>query len=176
MAIGAGWVDGAWVDAGWVTGAWEDDATISVALSGTALGASWETIRDSGATIIITLTNDTFIPAGTGPIGTISQSDVLTGSFTAAASPTNGWNNEISLDNTNLVRTSDTVATITIPATASYDPQETESISGIVQSSILTTSTSGFFPPAFNIMVGGHSFNADTVQSMVQNMTQSMVN
>jgi len=29
MAIGTGWVDGAWVDAGWVTGAWSQTAAVT---------------------------------------------------------------------------------------------------------------------------------------------------
>ena len=111
----------------------------SASLSGTLVNADWTLLRDTGGTIVINLTNDTFIAAGTGPIGTTAQSDAFVQSFVAATSPTNGWNNEISLDNTDLARTSDTVATITVPATATYDPQITETISGTVQAAILTT-------------------------------------
>lgn len=147
-------------------------------VTGTAVNVPWETIRDSGGTIIVTLTNDTFIAAGTGPIGTTAQSDTFVQSFVAATSPTNGWNNEISLDNTDLVRTSDTVATITVPATGTYDPLATELVTGEVQAAILTNFGSNVTAGPFSITVqgDGRSFISDTVQSMVQDMVQDMVN
>lgn len=30
-AIGAGWVEDAWIEAGWVTGAWQEDADVVIA-------------------------------------------------------------------------------------------------------------------------------------------------
>lgn len=93
-----------------------------------------------GGTITVTLLNDTFIAGGTGPIGTLAQSDAFVQSFQAAASPTDGWNNLVSLDNSNLTRDSDTQCTITIPATATYDPKGNEVITGTVQAAILTAS------------------------------------
>ena len=120
-------------------------------LSGTGINVDWTVIRDSGGTIVVTLTDDTFIAAGTGPIGTTAQSDAFVQSFTAATSPTDGWNNEISLDNTDLVRTSNTVATITIPATALYDPQQKEIITGTVQAAILTTYGTDISAGSFSI-------------------------
>ena len=130
------------------------DYTAYATISGTALNADWKTIRDSGGTIIVTLVDDTFIAAGTGPIGTTAQSDAFVQSFTAAASPAGGWNNQISLDNTDLVRTSNTVATITIPATGTYNPQQREVIDGEVQAAILTTSISNLSLDSFSIQYG----------------------
>jgi hypothetical protein len=51
-----------------------------------------------------------------------------------------------------LVRTSDTVATITIPATAAYDPADTEIITPVIQAAILTTSTEDVNSSAFQII------------------------
>lgn len=130
------------------------DYTPYATLSGTALNADWKTIRDSGGTIIVTLVDDTFIAAGTGPIGTTAQSDAFVQSFTAAASPAGGWNNQISLDNADLTRDSNTQATITIPATGTYNPQQREVITGAVQAAILTTSSSDLSLDSFTIQFG----------------------
>lgn len=92
-------------------------------------------------TITIELTNDTWIAAGTGPIGTTAQSDALVQAIVAQASPTNGWNNEVSLDNTDLVRTSSTVATITLPAVATYSIADNETLSLDIPNDVLVTST-----------------------------------
>ncbi|MEE8208768.1 MAG: hypothetical protein V3T88_07455, partial [Nitrosomonadaceae bacterium] len=94
-------------------------ATSSAALTGTATATIDEAdIVTGGKTIIITLTGDTFKAAGTGPIGSTADTQALIDGFDAASSPTNGLNNEVrdkSLTS-EVVRTSDTVATWTIGA------------------------------------------------------------
>lgn len=126
--------------------------TPTTTLAGTVVDADWTLIRDTGATIIITLINDTFIAAGTGPIGTTAESDAFVQSFIAEQTPPNGWNNEISLDNTNLTRDSDTQATITIPATATYNPPRRERISGTVQAALLVTHGGDIDAGSFDIL------------------------
>lgn len=153
-SIGSAWADGSWVLEAWATGAWEGGSpAIPVAtLSGTLIDSDWTVLRDTGGTIIITLTDDTFIAAGTGPIGTTAQSDAFVQSFISDVSPPNGWNNEISLDNTDLTRDSDTQATITVPATGTYDPLKKENISGTVQAALLVVHGSDVGTSRFQII------------------------
>ena len=61
----------------------------------------------------------------------------------AATSPTNGWNNELrdgSLAVTDVVRTSDTVVTVTLPADAQYNVTSAETITATVPASALEIS------------------------------------
>lgn len=139
-------------------------------VTGTATNVNWTVIRDTGGTLIVTLTNDTYIAAGTGPIGTTAESDAFVQSFVALSSPAGGWNNQVSLDNTDLVRTSPTVATITVPATAGYDPQINELISGVVQAAILVTSSVDIDTSAFTINISG----TDSTQSIDQDITTNI--
>jgi len=153
-SIGDGWADGAWVIEAWDTNAWLGGAPgvpYSI-LSGTVIEADWTLIRDTGATIIITIVGDEFIAAGTGPIGTIAQSNAFVQSFIAGQTPPNGWNNEISLDNTNLVRDSATQATITIPATSTYNPPRKERIIGRIQAALLVTYAGDIGAGRFDIL------------------------
>lgn len=151
------------------------ESSSSAALTGSAVAADWEVIRDSGGTIIVTLTGDTYIAAGTGPIGTLAQSDTFVQSFVALATPTNGWNNTISLNNTHLARTADDIATITVPATGAYDPQETETISGAVQAAILVTGAVDLDPGDFKIKFGlGDGFIDVITNSITSNITSNL--
>lgn len=115
----------------------------SAIFSGTAVsgGVTENEIVAGGETIVITLTNDTWVAAGTGPIGTTAQSQALIDAIIAAASPANGWNNEVLSAitvATDLVRTSSTVATITLPAVAGYSIASNETISCTIPASVLT--------------------------------------
>jgi len=128
----------------WDIGAHEYQSSISAAISGTATASIVEAdIVTGGKTIIITLTGDTFIAAGTGPIGTIAQSDALLASIDSAQAEAAGWDAEVKANfvTADLVRTSNTVATITLGAEAAYaiTAQETISI-GDIANAILTTS------------------------------------
>jgi hypothetical protein len=170
MAIGSAWANNSWIDAGWASNAWAGSIVVSAEISGTATNVNWTVIRDTGGTIVVTLLGDTYIAAGTGPIGTTAQSDTFVQSFVAATSPTNGWNNIISLNNTNLVRTSNTVATITVPATGTYDPQVNEIIDGTVQAAILTSSTEDVSTSQFSITVSAN----DSSYAIAQDISQKI--
>jgi hypothetical protein len=116
---------------------------ISATITGTCVPTITETdVTTGGKTVIITLSGDTWKAAGTGPIGTIAQSEALIDGISAASSPAGGWNAEVR-DNvtvgTDLVRTSDTVATWTLAAEAGYDISSTETISVVVPTDALTT-------------------------------------
>ncbi len=180
MAIGVAWVDGAWVDAGWVTGAWNQTATVTAALSGTVTDDTEEDVRAGGSTILLTLVNDTWVlpafqPVGTngvfqmdsGPIQAVGTHGILglTPAFAevrqaiidgldSAGAETLGWNNEVrdALDVSTVVRTSDTVVTVTLPAFANYDITANETITATVPASALAKSTSAVIAsPTFTI-------------------------
>jgi hypothetical protein len=76
-------------------------------------------IVTGGLTIILTLTGDTWIAAGATSFDTI-RSDIIF-SITGSQFDPGGWNNlRGDIDVSNVVRTSDTVVTITLPALPSY--------------------------------------------------------
>lgn len=117
-------------------------ASPSAAVSGTLSGGVTETlVRDTGGTIIITLTADTWVAAGAA--FDAQRQNIIDG-LDAAASPANGWNNEVRdvIDVTTVVRTSDTVVTITVPATAAYDISTDEIITVTAPATALVTSAS----------------------------------
>ena len=88
----------------------------SAALTGTITSSATEqSIRDGGTTALITLTDATWVAAG----GTFdAQRQNIIDGLDSAQSETNGWNNEVrdELGVSAVVRTSDTLVTITIPA------------------------------------------------------------
>ena len=113
-------------------------------LTGTIIPNAQESeIVTGGKTIIINLLNDTWIAAGTGPIGTTANTQSLINGITSGAGEAAGWNAEVR-DNltpaTDVVRTSNTVATITLPASGSYDITGTETITVTIPAVVLTTS------------------------------------
>jgi len=120
---------------------WDAPSTTSV-LTGTITAAVDEDdITTGGKTLIITLTGDTWKAAGTGPIGSTADTQALIDGFSAASSPTTGWNNEVrdKAATTEIVRTSSTVATWTVAAQAGYDITAQETITGTIPIAALTT-------------------------------------
>lgn len=91
----------------------------SIALTGTGIvdGLLEAQVVTGGETIIITLTNDTWAP-------TLGADNAITTAFLAAITGddagSNGFDAEVALVHGNLVRTSATVVTLTLPATAGY--------------------------------------------------------
>ena len=128
---------------------------VTCALTGTITTADEVDIVTGGKTIILTLSDDTWLAAGTGPIGSTANSQAIIDGLTAATTPTNGWNNEIrdgSLGPTDIVRTSDTVATITVGADAQYDIAADETITATVPAAALNISASAVVAsPTFDI-------------------------
>lgn len=129
----------------WASVTWEYEdagATPSVALTGTiASGATESDIVNGGETAILTLTDDTWVAAG----ATFNaQRQAIIDGFDAASSPTNGWNNEVrdKAAVTEVVRTSDTVVTVTFAAQAGYSIDSAETITVTVPASALVTSAS----------------------------------
>lgn len=138
-------------------------AAVTGVLSGTTVPTITETdVVNGGKTTIITLTGDTWVAAG----ATFNaQRQAIIDGFDAASSPTNGWNNEVR-DNevvTAVVRTSDTVVTITWTAAASYDISATETITNIIPNAALVTSTGDITStPTFTVtaVVSGSIINS----------------
>lgn len=103
-----------------------------------------------GSTITLTLTGDTFVAAG----ATFdAERQGLIDNLVSAQSEANGWNAEkVNLPVTDVVRTSDTVVTITLSALASYDITADEEITSTIQASALVTSASDVVStPTFTI-------------------------
>ena len=110
---------------------------VSIALTGTVTTSSTEAnIRTGGLTIILTLTGDTWVAAGATFDAT--RQDIIDG---LAAKPDNGdfdWDLVVStLAVTDVVRTSDTVVTITLPAVATYNITTTQTMTATVPGSAL---------------------------------------
>lgn len=139
-----------------------DDAA-SAALTGTMTASVVEgDIVSGGKTIIITLTNDTFVAAGTGPIGSTANTQALIDGFDAATSPTNGWNNEVrdKALTSEIVRTSDTVATWTVAAQSGYDVTAQETIAGTIPAAVLTAAGELTATPTFTVDFTAAGFKA----------------
>lgn len=113
---------------------------ISVTVTGTAVPTQTEAdIVTGGKTIILTLTGDTFVT------GASSEDGIAAGSDSDIAASGTNWDSLIktALDNTDVVLSvGDTVATITLPAFATYDIPGTETITWTIPSASLTTGTS----------------------------------
>lgn len=119
MAIGTAWAEGSWVDAGWAVGAWSNAASASVS---TSLAES--SVIAGGETIVITLVGDTWIADITAQRQNIL--DGITGTTFIA-----------SQDVSTVVRTSDTVVTITLQAVPGYKISGDETGSVLVPASAL---------------------------------------
>jgi len=120
-------------------------AVTSAAMTGTAIsgGVTEAELVSGGETIIITLTNDTWAAAGTGPIGSTADTQALIDGLDSAQAESTGWNNEIRDKEvtTAVVRTSATIATITLTASAAYDITADETITLTVPAVVLVTSS-----------------------------------
>lgn len=138
--------------------AWSDSYTFtlssgaSAAVSGTLLNADESDIVTGGNTLIITLTDDTWVAAGA--TFDAQRQNIING-VTSAQSETTGWNNEVR-DNEvvgSVVRTSDTVVTITWSASASYDITANETITVTVPATALTGAQAVVATPTVTVTV-----------------------
>jgi lysozyme family protein len=109
----------------------------SVALTGTLFNEPIErSIVNGGFTLILTLTDDTWVTAGA--TFNAQRQNIING-ITSAQSETHGWNNEVRdvIAVTTVVRTSNTVVTITLPAEDAYDITSAETITATVPATAL---------------------------------------
>lgn len=140
----------------------ETTPAVTAEITGTATASIDEAdVVAGGKTIIITLTGDTFVAAGTGPIGSTADTQALIDGISAATSPANGWNDEWrdKEATTAVVRTSDTVATITMSSQATlsgtYDIAAQETIEVTVPAAVLTGGNAVVATPTFTVDAGG---------------------
>lgn len=121
------------------------------AVTGTATASITEgNVVSGGKTIILTMTGDTWVAAG----GTFdAQRQAIIDGLDSAQSETNGWNNEVrdNLAVTSVVRTSNTVVTITLSAQAAYAITATETITVTVPGAALTGASPITAEPTFTV-------------------------
>jgi hypothetical protein len=130
-------------------------APTTVALTGTATASIDEDdVVAGGETIILTLANDTWAAAGAA-FNAVRQA-IIDG-LNSEQSEATGWNAEVR-DNevvTAVVRTSDTIVTITLTAQAAYDIGAQETIKATIPASALVTSAIEVAAdPSFTVDVG----------------------
>lgn len=114
-------------------------SAITAVITGTATASITETdVVTGGKTIIITLAGGTWITAGGGFFDAQRQS-IING-LNSAQAEAGGWNAVVRATQgvAGVVRTSDTVVTITLDAFATYDITATETITVTVPASALT--------------------------------------
>lgn len=132
------------------------DTTPSAAVTGTITPTATEAdIVTGGKTIIITLTNDTWVTAGA--TFDAQRANIAAGVDSAQSEGT-GWNAVVKagIDVGDVVRTSDTVVTITLDAEATYNITATETITVTVPSTAVTGATEIVATPTFTVTaVGG---------------------
>ena len=127
---------------------------ISAAITGTATASITEAdVVTGGKTIIITLTNDTWKAAGTGPIGSTADTQAIIDGITSAQSEAAGWNAvvKVGIETTDVVRTSATVCTITLDAEATYDITATETITVTVPAAAVASGIAYVASPTFTV-------------------------
>lgn len=112
----------------------------TAALTGTMTTAPnhrYHIAEDGGKTIVITLTGDTWVASGA--TFDAQRQNIING-LTAGNSTANGWNEVVKagLPVTAVVRTSNTVVTITLPAFATYAPAATQTITVTVPSTAVS--------------------------------------
>jgi hypothetical protein len=122
-------------------------------------GATEKEVRDGGGTIIITLTGDTWVT--TGATFDAQRQNIIDG-LDAAESEATGWNAEVrdQIGVASVVRTSDTVTTVTIAAAdvGGYRIDSNEVVTVTVPAGALTTHGSSIVAtPTFTITAGVES-------------------
>jgi hypothetical protein len=133
-------------------GGMEYATTTSAALTGTVTTATEADIRAGGKTIILTLTGDTWVT--TGATFDAQRQNIING-IDSAQSEATGWDAEVKakIPVTDVVRTSDTVVTITLSAEAAYDITATETMTATIPATALTGNAAIVASPTFQVTV-----------------------
>jgi hypothetical protein len=122
------------------------------ALTGTITTATDADIITGGETIILTLTGDTWVAAG-ATFNAI-RDDIIAG-MDSAQSEANGWDAEYKANAAayvaDVVRTNDTVVTVTMSALATYSVTASETITVTVPAAALTLGADVVASPTFTI-------------------------
>ena len=132
-------------------------AAVTAAITGTIFGATEADVVAGGKTIVITLTNDTWLAGGAFD----AQRQAIINGLNSAQAEATGWNAVVrdAESVSAVVRSSDTVVTITLSAAPTYDITAQETITVTVPASALVTSASA--------VVGTPTFGVTTVAPAV---------
>ena len=125
--------------------------TVAAVISGTAASAMTESdVVAGGKTIIITVSGDTWVPAGGSFDG--QRQNIINGMDSAQAEAT-GWDATVKATQgvAGVVRTSSTVVTITLDAQATYDITAQEVITITVPSTALNAAGAIVATPTFTV-------------------------
>lgn len=122
----------------------------TAALTGTATTANEGDIVTGGKTIILTLTGDTWVASGA--TFDAQRQNIIDG-LDSAQSEAAGWDAEVKAKQgvAGVVRTSDTVVTITLDAQAAYDITATETITCTIPSTAVSLGAQIVASPTFQI-------------------------
>jgi len=142
-------------------------AGVSAVLTGTAVPTITETdVVTGGKTIIITLTGDTWIAAGAASFD-LQRQNIING-IDSAQSEATGWDlvPKALQSVTGVVRTSNTVVTVTLDAFATYNITATESITVTIPGTALTGGNAVVATPTFTVTaVGAGTVVKDMIMS-----------
>ena len=122
----------------------------TAALTGTITTANEGDIVTGGKTIILTLTGDTWVTAGA--TFDAQRQSIINGLDSAQAEAA-GWDAVVKANEVvgAVVRTSDTVVTITLSAHATYDITATETITATIPATALTLAGAVVAAPTFQV-------------------------
>ena len=125
----------------------------SCALTGTVTGATEADIVAGGETIILTLTGDTWVASGAA--FDAQRQNIIDG-LDSAQSEALGWDNVVKALQgvAGVIRTSDTVVTITLDAQATYLITANETITATVPASAVSLGSAIVAAPTFTITEG----------------------
>jgi hypothetical protein len=123
----------------------------TIALTGTITDDKEAQIVAGGSTIILTVTDDTWVASGA--TFDAQRQNIING-IDSAQSEATGWDAVVKagLAVTAVVRTSDTVVTITLPAFATYNITATETITATIPATALTLALETIATPTFQIL------------------------
>ena len=125
---------------------------LSASLTGTATASITEVdVVAGGKTIILTLSGDTWIAAGAGSFD-LQRANIIAG-LTSAQSELLGWNNVVKVLQSvgGVVRTSNTVVTITLDAEATYDITAGETVTATIPGTAVAGGLAIVASPPFTI-------------------------
>lgn len=124
---------------------------VSAALTGTITSSTTESdIRAGGKTIILTLTNDTWVASGSA---FDNQRQNIINGIDSAQSEATGWDTEVKAKQgvSGVVRTSDTIVTITLDAQVAYNITANETITATIPATALTGGVQVEAAPTFTV-------------------------
>lgn len=184
-SVGESRIRGTATDANWVlaehnnqndpvnwgtSSAWADSGGGAISITGTAVPTQTELdVVTGGKTIILTLAGDTWVTAGAA---FDAQRQAIIDGLDSAQSELTGWNNEVRDKEvvTAVARTSSTVVTITLTASASYDITATETITATIPNAALTTGTSDIVgTPAFTVTAVVSGVSIPVIMNQLRN-------